>query len=106
MRSKAIEHDSAVIDMIHDDPGFAQVYLQTALEDIYEDGGIGAFLTALRHVVNARGGIGEIAAKSGLSREQLYRTLSEQGNPTLKTLTAITRAADVRLFAKASGHAG
>ncbi|UDQ81933.1 putative addiction module antidote protein [Erwinia rhapontici] len=105
MHSKATEHDSAVIDMLREDPGFAQVYLQTALEDIYEDGGVGAFLTALRHVVNARGGIGEIAAKSGLSREQLYRTLSDKGNPTLKTLTAITRAADVRLFAKAAGQA-
>ncbi|MTD25499.1 putative addiction module antidote protein [Erwinia sp. J316] len=90
--------------MIRENPGYAQVYLQTALEEIYEDGGIGAFLTALRHVVNARGGISEIAAKSGLSREQLYRTLSVKGNPTIKTLTAITRAAGVRLFeAPASG---
>ncbi|WP_240345969.1 DNA-binding protein [Pectobacterium brasiliense] len=60
--------------------------------------GIAAFLTALRRVVEARGGVGEIAKKSGLSRQQLYRTLSENGNPTLTTLAEITRAAGVRLI--------
>lgn len=98
MKNSAIDHDAAVIAMIRENPEFAEVYLYTALEELYEEGGVGAFLTALRHVVNARGGIGAIAEKSGLSREQLYRTLSVKGNPTLRTLTEITRAADVRLF--------
>nr|WP_301289784.1 addiction module antidote protein [Erwinia persicina] len=79
------------------DPTYAETYLQIALENIYEDGGIAAFLTALRRVVEARGGISEIAKRSGLSRQQLYKTLSATGNPTLTTLTAITRAAGVRL---------
>ncbi|WP_127158217.1 helix-turn-helix domain-containing transcriptional regulator [Pectobacterium polaris] len=65
---------------------------------MYEEGGIAAFLTALRRVVEARAGVGEIAKKSGLFRQQLYRTLSENGNPTLTTLTEITRAAGVRLI--------
>lgn len=94
----SVDHDASVVDFIRETPGYAQIYLQTALEEIYEEGGVGAFLTALRQVVDAQGGIGEISAKSGLSREQLYRTLSVNGNPTLKSLTEITRAAGVKFF--------
>lgn len=92
-----VDHDAATIAELKADPTYAETYLQLALENIYEDGGIAAFLTALRRVVEARGGISEIAKRSGLSRQQLYKTLSATGNPTLTTLTAITRAAGVRL---------
>ncbi len=94
---RSVDHDSAMIDELKADPAYAEIYLQTALEDIYEEGGIAAFLTALRRVVEARGGISEISKKSGLSRQQLYKTLSASGNPTISTLTEITRAAGVRL---------
>lgn len=63
---------------LRENPDYAEIYLQTALEDIYEEGGIAAFLIALRRVVEARGGISEISRKSGLSRQQLYKTLSEK----------------------------
>ncbi|EBY2762894.1 putative addiction module antidote protein [Salmonella enterica subsp. enterica serovar Gaminara] len=93
----AIDHDAAMIEELRTDPAYAEIYLQTALEDIYEPGGVGAFLIALRQVVEARGGVGEIAQKSGLARQNIYRALSENGNPTLTTITEITRAAGVRL---------
>lgn len=93
----SVDHDMAIIEELKADPAYAEIYLQTALEDIYEEGGVAAFMTALRRVVEARGGIGEIAQKSGLSRQQLYKTLSASGNPRLTTLAKITRAAGVRL---------
>lgn len=34
-----------------------------------------------------------VAEKAALSRETLYRTLSTRGNPTIKTLTAVLKAA-------------
>jgi probable addiction module antidote protein len=55
-------------------------------------------LNRAKTCIESRGGIGEIAAKSGLSRQQLYRTLSDNGNPTLTTLMKVTRAAGVKLF--------
>ncbi|MEB7887331.1 helix-turn-helix domain-containing transcriptional regulator [Serratia fonticola] len=64
---------------------------------MYEEGGVPAFLTALRRVIEARGGVGEISKRSGLARQNIYRALSAEGNPTIKTLTEITRAAGVRL---------
>jgi DNA-binding phage protein len=35
-----------------------------------------------------------------LSREQLYRSFSEKGNPTLKTTLAVMKALGVELTAK------
>ena len=93
--SSSISHDDAVVKMLREDPSCAQLYLQVALDEIYEEQGIPAYLIALRRVIESRGGIGEIAAKAGLSRQQLYRTLSVNGNPTL---TKVTRAAGVKLF--------
>jgi len=94
---KSVSHDEAMVAELRENPEYAEIYLQTALEEIYEEGGVYAFLTALRRVVEARGGVGEISRRSGLARQNIYRALSDEGNPTIKTLTEITRAAGVRL---------
>lgn len=91
--AKARLHDDAMIEMLREDPAFAQTYLHQAFLDIDEEGGQEAFLLALRHVVEARGGMATVAQKAGVSRETLYRTLSPAGNPTLKTLRNIVKAA-------------
>jgi len=93
----AVSRDADMIETLRADPAYAEIYLQTALEDIYQEGGIPAFLIALRRVIDASGGVGEIAKKSGITRQHIYRALAEGGNPTLTTLTEITRAAGVRL---------
>jgi len=41
--------------------------------------------------------MGALADKTGLSRETLYRTLSNKGNPRLDTLAAILAAFGLRL---------
>ncbi len=68
-----------------DDPAEASAYLDAVLES----GDTGALLVALRDVVTARGGMGELSRASGLNRKTLYRTLSEEGNPTLDTLARV-----------------
>jgi probable addiction module antidote protein len=42
----------------------------------------------------------ELSRETGLSREQLYRSFSEQGNPTLKTMLAVMRALGVDMTVK------
>jgi len=42
----------------------------------------------------------QIAGETGLSREQLYRSFSERGNPTLKTTLAVMKALGIDLTAK------
>ncbi len=85
-------HDDAMVQMIRDDPEFAAEYLRVAFEELDLEGGEISFLAALRHIVEARGGMSEIAEKSGLSRESLYRALSPRENPTLKTLCKVVHA--------------
>jgi probable addiction module antidote protein len=54
---------------------------------------------ALGVVARAKG-MAQIAGQTGLSREQLYRSFSEKGNPTLKTTLAVMSALGVELTAK------
>lgn len=85
-------YDEVMVEALRDDPSFARAYLHQAFLDIDEDGGQEAFLLALRHIVEARGGMAIVAKKAGVSRESLYRTLSPTGNPTLKTLRSVVHA--------------
>ena len=39
----------------------------------------------------------QIAAQTGLSREQLYRSFSAKGKPTLRTVLAVTHALGLQL---------
>lgn len=45
-------------------------------------------------------GMTEIARETGLSREQLYRSLSENGNPRLKTMLVVMKALGVEMVAR------
>ncbi|WP_208605024.1 addiction module antidote protein [Xenorhabdus eapokensis] len=90
--AKARLHDDAMVQLLREDTEFAKYYLHQAFVDMDEEGGQEAFLVALRHVVEARGGMAQIADKAGISRETLYRTLSPKGNPTLKTLRNVVSA--------------
>lgn len=71
------------------DPLEAKVYLEVALENYEEDKDTEAFLMALRDVADAQGGISKLAQRTHLNRQNLYRALSNQGNPKLETIGAI-----------------
>ena len=72
-------YDDLLMDMLKDRER-ALAYLNAALEE--QDPRV--FLIALRNVTQAPGGIAEVAARSGLNRESLYRALSKKGNPVCK----------------------
>ncbi len=75
------------------DPDYMLGYLKSVLA---EDKDPGAFLLALRDVVQARG-VTEFAQEADLLRGHIYVMLSERGNPTLTNLYAILNALDLRL---------
>ena len=60
---------------------------------------VGYISHALGVVARAKG-TAQIAEQTGLSREQLYRSFSKKGNPTLKTTLAVMRALGIELTAK------
>jgi probable addiction module antidote protein len=64
-------------------------FLQTVLEEYEKDPDEAALLMALRQVAKAKGGMTELAKKTNLSRESLYKTLSPTGNPRLRNLQRI-----------------
>lgn len=89
-------HDEAMVELLREDPGFADEYLASCMAAMDEPGGHEALLMALRQVAQAQG-MDAVAARAGIPRESLYRALSPKGNPTLKTLLAILEAAGLRL---------
>ena len=74
------------------DPVEAAEYLNAALEDGSQE----VFLMALKDVANAKG-ISEIARETKLNRENLYRILSIQGNPKLKSLNSVLNSVGLKL---------
>jgi len=71
------------------------VFLADALET-----GDAAYIAKAMGVVARAKGMTELSRETGLSREQLYRSFSEQGNPTLKTMLAVMRALGVDMTAR------
>lgn len=66
------------------------------LVEVISDGDTRALPLALREAADVLG-MAELARRTGLSREALYRTLSSKGNPRLDTLNAILDAFGLRL---------
>lgn len=93
---KTTKHAASVpfraADYLHGDDDIAGY-----LEAVLEDGDARVVPIALRTVADAVGGMTKLAERTGLSRETLYRTLSDKGNPRLDTLAAILSAFGLRL---------
>jgi probable addiction module antidote protein len=71
-------------------------YLDAVIEDALEHDDTSLLAAALGDVARAKG-MREIAEKTGLSRESLYRALSAEGNPTLATLQSVLKTLGLRL---------
>ena len=56
-----------------------------------------AFLLAIRNVIDALGGMSNMFGYAGFNRENLYRVLSEKGNPELNSLEKLLKAIGLRL---------
>ncbi|MFI4937464.1 MAG: addiction module antidote protein [Candidatus Berkiellales bacterium] len=93
-RRKILENTASYQDNLLNslrDPKEAAAYLQAAFDEYQLDNDFHAFLLAIRNVTKARGGISELAKKSHLNRQSLYKTLSSSGNPKLDTFGAIMK---------------
>ena len=74
------------------DPIEAAEYLNAALGDGNQE----VFLMALKDVARAKG-ISQIASETNLKPEKLYRILSVEGNPKLKSLSSVLHSVGLRL---------
>ena len=68
------------------------------IDAVLEDGDPALIAHALGTVARARG-MSQIAREAGLSRENLYRALSAEGNPEFGTVLRVLKALGLRLTA-------
>jgi probable addiction module antidote protein len=71
------------------------------LSDAMQTGDAGYIANALGVIARARG-MTEVARGAGITREALYRALSEDGDPRLTTLLGVMRSLGLRLSVKAA----
>lgn len=72
-------------------------YLDAWFEEAPDDAA--GIARALGDIARARG-MTQVARDAGLSRESLYKALSEDGNPSFATILKVARALGVRLHAQ------
>jgi probable addiction module antidote protein len=80
-------------EVFQKNPAYAVELLNSILVDCDQ----AELLIVLRQMAKAFGGMQTLAKKAKLNPTQLYRTLSEDGNPALDSLTAILKAMGLRL---------
>ena len=74
-------------------------YLDAWLSDFPEDSA--GIARAIGDVARAKG-MSQLARDTGLSRESLYKALSDTGNPSLDTVLRVAKALGLRLRAAAA----
>lgn len=100
MAKKVTTYQEDLIEALKD-PREAAAYLNAAMEE--DDRAV--FLLALRNVAEAHGGMASVAEKARLNRENLYRMLSEKGNPEIKSVLSLLRSMGLRLTIEPKGKA-
>lgn len=70
------------------------------LEAAFEEGDVSLIAAALGDIARAKG-MTDVAREAGLGRESLYKALSPDGNPELRTIMRVMEALGLRLGAKA-----
>ena len=69
-------------------------YLEAAAD---EDPGDGSLIRAALNDIARAQNMSQLAREVGMTREGLYKALSEKGNPTFATVLRITRALGMQL---------
>ena len=93
-RSRSFEE--ALLERLADN-AYAVEYLNAVLIGAGRDP-VGDFLAALRLVARGQGlTMTQLAEGADLGRQALYRSLSNEGNPELETLTRVLRELGLRL---------
>ena len=85
-------HDSLIEAL--QNPEEAAEYLNAALEE----GDTEMLLVALRNVAEAHGGMSKVSRETELNRANLYKMLSKNGNPEIKTLDQVLHIFGLRVL--------
>ncbi len=76
----------------------AEEDVQAYLEAVLEEGGDDpAYIIHALGVIARAKNMSQLAREAGISREGLYKALSEEGNPTFATVTKIAKALGLKI---------
>lgn len=78
--------------------------MEAYLEAAFEDGDVKDIALALGNIAKAKG-MPHVAKEAGITREALYKSLSEKGNPKLSTLLGVMKALGFHLTVQANKQA-
>ena len=90
--NRSVSYEEYLIEALKD-PKEALAYLRVSIA--HDDPRM--FLVALGHVAKANGGLSVLAKRTGLNRENLYRTLSSKGNPKFANIDAVLKSLGMKL---------
>jgi probable addiction module antidote protein len=93
-KTKTLPYD--VADQLRT-PEEMAAYLDAWLAEAPDDAA--GIARALGDIARAKG-MSQVARETGLSRESLYKALSEDGNPSFATVLKVARALGMRLHAE------
>jgi len=91
MSTRDKSYDQATLQALTD-PTEAAAYIEAVLE--LDDPA--ALLVALRQVAKAHG-MAEVARRANMGEKTLFKSLSENGNPTITTVHKVLQAVGLRL---------
>ena len=94
MRCKLSRWDSAEYLKNDDD---IQAYLEAVME---EGGDDPSFIIHALGVIARAKNMNQLARDAGMSREGIYKALSEEGNPTFATVAKIAKALGLEVYVK------
>ena len=89
IKRKFRTYDEAMIEHYKQHPDELKGYISVALSEYQKDGDEKAFLSALSIATLVHGGFSKVSKATGLNRENLYRALSDHGDPRLSTLMQV-----------------
>src|SRR5262245_15967565 len=91
--AKSRSHELATVESLGRDPAYAAQYLDSVLADGSQE----EWLLALRRLSEAFSGVQRVATADKMNVTTLYRTLSADGNPELRSMNAMLKAMGMRL---------
>ncbi len=95
--TKFSDFKECFIEDLKNNPRDQEIYLKLALEEYEQEKNPENFLLALRTIAVAKGGMSDLAKKTKLNRESLYKSLSAKGNPSFLTVDSVLNCLGFRL---------
>jgi probable addiction module antidote protein len=93
--AKLKNHGEFIIEQLQDKE-FRNEFVESLFKDYHDDSDEKSLLLGLRYVADAEGGLGELAKKSSLSREYLYKIFNSQRVPKFPTFFVILRSLGIK----------